>query len=265
MEKKISEITTELNKYREESLGKEHQIKELNKGMEIGNAHVRDLEDELNTYKQKFYNLEVKENKAKQRIQDLQQELQRRDSSTEVKDLKQHVQEIEEEKNAYLEQIRQKENELNELKQSAVLEHKQILEASRQEIMDLGNAEHNRILSEKVKEMQELKKKYSELEKEYNEAYENIPHYVKREAMKLSMKAIGEKDQEIRRLQEQINQLLSQQSSQKTEMEMEEPKTRPERIEIEEVNPRHGMQTRSQGLQVLGKRFIKRNMIHLEI
>ena len=43
------------------------------------------------------------------------------------------------------------------------MEHNQILEASRQEIMDLGNAEHNRILSEKDKEMQELKKKYSEL------------------------------------------------------------------------------------------------------
>ena len=57
MEKKISEITIELNKYREESMEKENQIKELNKGMEIGNAHVRDLENELNDYKQKYHNL----------------------------------------------------------------------------------------------------------------------------------------------------------------------------------------------------------------
>ena len=46
--------------------------------------------------------------------------------------------------------------------------------------------------------------------------------------MKLTMRAIGKKDQEIQRLQEQINQLLSQQGSQRTEMEMEEPKIRPE-------------------------------------
>ena len=102
--------------------------------------------------------------------------------------------------------------------------------------------------------MQELKQKYTELEKQYNEAYENIPHYITREATKLSMKAIGKKDQEIQRLQEQINHLLNQQVSQRTEMEMEEPKARPERIEIEEVNPRHAMQTRSQGPPSFGEK-----------
>ena len=38
-------------------------------------------------------------------------------------------------------------------------------------------------------------------------------------------------------------------------MEMEEPKTRPERIEIEEVNSRHGMQTRSQGPPSFGEQI----------
>ena len=48
------------------------------------------------------------------------------------------------------------------------------------------------------------------------------------------MRAIGKKDQEIRSLQKQLNQLPSQREPQKTEMEIEDPKTRPERIEIEE-------------------------------
>ena len=48
-------------------------------------------------------------------------------------------------------------------------------------------------MGEKNKEIQELNEKYSELEKQYNEAYENIPHYITREATKLSMKAIGKK------------------------------------------------------------------------
>ena len=65
------------------------------------------------------------------------------------------------------------------------------------------------------------------------------------------MKMTSEKDQEIQRLQKQINQLLIQQGSQVTEMEEEVPKTKPERIEIEEkkeeVSPGRGMQTRSQG------------------
>ena len=68
-----------------------------------------------------------------------------------------------------------------------------------------------------------------------------------------------EKDHEIQSLGEQINQLLSQQGSQKTEMEIEEPKARPERIELEEkkeeIIPRHGMQTRSQGPPSFGEKI----------
>jgi len=63
--------------------------------MKIGNAHVRELQDELYNYKQKYHNLKAKENKAKQRIQDLQQELHQRDSSTKVKELRQYIQQIE--------------------------------------------------------------------------------------------------------------------------------------------------------------------------
>ena len=178
--------------------------------------------------------------------------MQRRDSSTEVKELRQYIQKIEGEKNVYLEQIQQKENELNEIKQNVVMEHNQILEASRQEIKGIANAKHERIMGEKNKEMQELKEKYLELEKQYNEQKNDNDYYlehfnklVSKAADNKIMLVTSEKDQEIQRLQEQINQLLSQQSSQKTEMEMEDPKTRPERIEIEdkkeEVIPGHGI------------------------
>ena len=69
-----------------------------------------------------------------------------------------------------------------------------------------------------------------------------------------------EKDQEIQRLQEQLNQLTPQ----KTEMEIEEPKARPERIEIEEKKegeektippPTQNMQTRSQGPPSFGEQI----------
>ena len=57
-------------------------------------------------------------------------------------------------------------------------------------------------------------------------------------------------------------------------MEIERQKEEPERIEIEEKKegeektfppPTQGMQTRSQGPPSFGKKFIKRNMIHLVI
>ena len=263
---KIRNLQNEIKDLQENTEEKDYQIRDLNKGMEAGNAHVRELQDELNDYKQKFYNLDVKENKAKQRIQDLQQELQRRDSSTEVKELRLHIQEIETEKNVYLERIQQKENELKEIKQSAVKEHNEILKANRQEIMNIGNAEHNRILTEKNKEMHDLKEKYSELKKqfielkeEYDYVGERFDKQVNKAANNKAMLMSYEKDQEIQRLQEQLNQFLSQQGAQKTEMEEEAPKIEPERIEIEEkkeeIIPRQGMQTRSQGPSSFGEKI----------
>ena len=83
-ELKIRELQNEIKGVREDSREKDYQIRELNKGMEIGNAHARELQDEVNNYKQKYHNLEMKENKAKQRIQELHQH----ESSTEVKDLR---------------------------------------------------------------------------------------------------------------------------------------------------------------------------------
>jgi len=64
-ELKIRELQNEIKGLRENSREKDYQIRELNKGMEIGNAHVRELQDELNNYKQKYHILEMKENKAK--------------------------------------------------------------------------------------------------------------------------------------------------------------------------------------------------------
>ena len=202
---KLRELQNEIKGLQENSREKDHQIRELNKGMEIGNAHVRELQDELNNYKQKYHNLEVKENKAKQRIQELHQH----GSSSEVKELRQYVHQIEAKKNAYLEQIQQKENELTKIKQSAVIEHNKVLEASRQEIMDLGNAEYERRMGEKDKEVQELKQKYSELENQYNElkfdydyAGEQFDKRVNRAANTRALMITSEKDQKIQRLQE---------------------------------------------------------------
>ena len=82
------------------------------------------------------------------------------------------------------------------------------------------------------------------------------------------MKMTSEKDQEIQRLHDQINQLLNQQGSQVTEMEEEEVenilKIKPERIEIEENKegeekkippPTQSTKTRSQGPPSFGEQI----------
>ena len=107
--------------------------------------------------------------------------------------------------------------------------------------MQHADAEHNRILAEKDKETQGLKQKYSELENQFNElktdydfSGEQFNKQVNRAVNTRALMITNEKDQEIQKLQEQINQLLSQQGSQVTEMEEELPKIKSERIEIEE-------------------------------
>jgi len=119
------------------------------------------------------------------------------------------------------------------------------------------------VLAEKEGETQELKQKYSELERQFNNMQDQYPGVVNWEAKRLAIKLVGEKDQEIQKLQEQINQLLNQQVMQKTEMEEEPPKIVPERIEIEEnkegeekiIPPPQGMQTRSQGPPSFGEQI----------
>ena len=122
---------------------KNDQIRELNRGMESGSAHVMELQKELNDYKEKYFNLQIKQNEAKNKVQQLEWNVQQHSGiSTEIGKLKEYIQKIEPQLINYQGQIQQLVNELNQTKQSAVTEHNKILEASRQEIMDLGNAEH---------------------------------------------------------------------------------------------------------------------------
>ena len=106
----------------------------------------------------------------------------------------------------------------------------------------------------------ELEKQYIDLKEEYDYAGEQFENRVNRAANTKAMMKAYEKDQEIQRLQEQLNQLTPQ----KTEMEIEEPKARPERIEIEEKKegeektippPTQNMQTRSQGPPSFGEQI----------
>ena len=259
-EMEIRKLQNEIKGLRENTEEKDYQINQLNKGLEAGNAHMKELQEELNDYKRKYYNLEVKENKAKNKIQQLERNVQDQSANTfMINDLKEYIREIEPKLEDYKKQIEQKENELKGIKQSAVEEHNQILEASRQELMNIGNEEHNRILSEKDKEMQELKEKNLEMEEILNRYKKNYPNDVKREVIRLTGKVTADKDQEIKKLQEQINQLLNQEAMQKTEMEEELPKIQPERIEIEEnkqeISQRQGMQTRSQGPVSFGEQI----------
>ena len=67
-ERKIREINAELNELREKTRKKDsqikeknYQIKEVNKGMEIGNTHVSELQDEVNKYKQNYFSFQNKQ------------------------------------------------------------------------------------------------------------------------------------------------------------------------------------------------------------
>ena len=108
----------------------------------------------------------------------------------------------------------------------------------------------------------------NELKTDYDYASEQFNKEVNRAANAKATMMTYEKNQEIQRRQEQINQLLSQQGShqvkERIEMKKEPPKIIPERIEIEEMKegeektfppPRQGMQTRSQGPPSYGEKF----------
>ena len=176
--------------------------------------------------------------------------------TSEINELREYIRKIEPQLNEYQEQIQQLVNELNQTKQNA--------EVSSQELMAHADTEHNRNLGEKNTELEGLKEKYSEMEETFNRYKKNYPNQVHREVIRMLGAATAKKDQEIQRLQEQINQLLNQQGMQKTEMEEEglenfPLKIEPERIEIEEkkeeIIPRQGMQTRSQGPPSYGEKF----------
>ena len=77
--KQIREFKSEINSLRGLSEKKDKhleekdsQIRELNKGMKTGNAHVKELQDEVNKYKKKYFDLQNKQNDAKQKIQQLE-------------------------------------------------------------------------------------------------------------------------------------------------------------------------------------------------
>ena len=140
--------------------------------------------------------------------------------TSEIGKLKEYIQKIEPQLINYQGQIQQLVNELNQTKHNATIERNQMIEASRRELMEYADTRHNTILAEKEKETQGLKEKYSELEKQFNDlkeeydyAGEQFDKRVNKAANNKAMMMTYEKDQEIQRLQEQINQLLSQQES----------------------------------------------------
>ena len=187
--------------------------------MESGKAHEKELQKELNDYKEKYFNLQIKQNEAKKKVQELEWKMQQHSgSSTEINELREYIKKIEPQLIEYQKQIQQLVNELNQTKHNA-------------EVSTQGLMAHNRILGEKNNELEGLKQRYSELEKqyidlkeEYDSAGEQFDKRVNKAANNKAMMMSHEKDQEIQGLQEQLNQFLSQQGAQKTEMEEEMPK-----------------------------------------
>ena len=64
--------------------------------MEIGNATTAQLQDDLNRFKDLYFNLKNEENKAKQKIQQLEWNVQDQSAkASEIGELKKYIQKIE--------------------------------------------------------------------------------------------------------------------------------------------------------------------------
>ena len=270
---KIREMQDEIRGLRENAREKDYQINQLNKGMEMGNAHVIELQEDLNRYKDLYFKLKNEESEVNKKIKQLEWSVQdQSDKTSEINKLREYIQKIEPQLTHYQGQIQQLVNELNQTKQNAAIEQDKMIKIREQELMTHADAKHNQILAEKEKE---LKQKYSELENQfielkadYDYGREQFIKEVNKAANAKAMLMTLEKDQVIQGLQGQIDHFLSQQGShqvkERVEMEEEAPKIEPERIEIEENKegeektfppPTQGMQTRSQGPPSYGEKF----------
>jgi len=102
-EKKIRELKNMTNNLREESRQKDsqireknNQIRELNKGMEMGNATTAQLQEDLNRFKELYFKLKNEEGRAKEKIQQLEWNVQDQSNKTsEIGELKEYIQKIE--------------------------------------------------------------------------------------------------------------------------------------------------------------------------
>ena len=104
----------------------------------MGNANTAQLQEELNRFKDLYFNLKNEESKAKDKIQELEWNVRDQSSKTsDINELKQYIQKIEPELTNYQEQIQNLVNELSQTKHNAEVNRNMIMGEKNNELEGL--------------------------------------------------------------------------------------------------------------------------------
>ena len=242
-ENKLKQMKTENYDLKQRSNEKDNEIKNLYQSMDDGNRIANQIQGELNTYKKKYHDLEAQRNKD---LQSLNQKMQQQEGNfeatrqAEISQLSQALERLEAEKNTYINQIKEKEIELNNVKQYANVEYDKLKNEKEQEIQN-----KNQVI-QKYNELEQRLKQKEEEENESSEYAKRLENYYQ----KIASNAISEYQRKNKEQEELIKLLTSQVQN----------ISKPERIE-EEIpqipQMREGMLTRSQGPANTGQEMIQ--------
>jgi len=156
-ENKLKKMKLEYNDLKQLTNEKDNEIRNLYQSMEQGNTNANQLENELNSYKRKYHDLEIKRN---QDMQTLNQKIYQQEGNfqatrqAEISQLSQALERLESEKNAYANQIKEKEIELYNLKQLTTNEYDKLKKEKEE---DWQNAKN--IANQKYSELEEKTKR----------------------------------------------------------------------------------------------------------
>jgi len=282
MEDMRKKYDNQIEDLKEQLRSKSNEIQDLYRDNYSKDTHIGNLQTELNTIKAKYYNKERELNADVERLNGLlqQQEVQYHSvMAAEIEQLDQRIQKLQSEKNKLLNDMQQKQHEIHNL-QNMLTTSMSTAEKNQERVVkekeDEANKEHNRLMTEKNIEMQNVIQKYREMETRFNQTEQNYNQLMSQykkdvttEALRLAGQITKEKDEEIQQLTEELNQYkykpgeslsqlggMIQSLGNITEGVMEEeiPKQYPGSLNLEEKKE-HTMQTRSQGPVSFGEKI----------
>ena len=238
-EKELKQLKYEYLNLKQTQKEKDIEIKNLYQSMDDGNRIANQIQDELNTYKKKYHDLEAQRNKD---LQNLNQKMRQQEGSfeatrqSEISQLSQTLERLEAEKNQYQSKISELEKELTNTK-------------------NFANTKYDEVVNEKRELEQEIRNKEFKLQ-EQNDVYKN---YVEELAQGHKNKK-SEYENKINEQAEMIRQLSSQLEQMNKGSIREETKIE-EEIPIQEIpqisQTREGMQTRSHGPANTGQEIVQ--------
>ena len=187
------EATKEIEYLKEQFNQQLVENRNLLQGIEEGNRHANQIQAELNEYKQKFHDLEIRKN---QELNTLNRKIQQQEGNyqssvqAEISQLRQYINNIETEKNQYQNKINELILELENTKNYASNKYDEVLNEKRE-------------LEEKVKEKDEEIESFTGMGDRLKNLYQN-------EYRKIVSDAKAEYETKLNQQQEVINQLVAE-------------------------------------------------------